>query len=422
MIGPLAGRSPRARLADRDIYYGWVIAWACFLASLIVFGMTYSFGVFIDAMMVSFEASRARISLVYGVHTFVLFVSAAVVGGLVDTVGPRRMLLAGGVLLGSGLIGASQSRSLLMLFVSYGVVAGLGLSVVYVVAYATVPRWFGRRRGLANGIASAGLGLGLLTVTPIASTLIATFGWRTAYLVLAAGLVALICVVALVFADDPADIGANTGDEFPDGQPGRDVVNLSTRIQRTWGVVSRPAFLLVLVGWVCVYATLYVVMGHLVLYVTDVGLARWVGVWAVAAIGVSTSSARIGLGFASDRVGRVRLFVACSALMGTTTLLLPLSGDPLAVFAFAVAFGLGYGGNGALLSPLVADMFGTTDLTMLFGVMSLSFAVAGLLAPPLAGAAYDAIGTYVPVFLGVGLIGLAGAALIALAGQLTGDL
>lgn len=422
MTGPLSRLSLRSRLVDANVYYGWIVAWGCFVASLVVFGMTYSFGIFVDAMMVSFEASRGRISLVYGVHTFVLFVSAGLVGGLVDAIGPRRMLTVGGVLLGAGLVGASRSESLLALFLSYGVVAAVGLSVVYVVAYATVPKWFSRRRGLANGVATAGLGVGLLTVTPVASSLIDAFGWRTAYLVLAAGLVAVLGLVALVFAGDPADVGADPAHEFPEGRPESDVLGASARIRRATSVVRRPAFLLVLLGWVCVYATLYVVMGHLVLYVTDVGMARWVGVWAVAALGVSTSGARIGLGFVSDRVGRVRLFVTCSALMGLTLLLLPLAVAPLAVFGFAVVYGVGYGGNGALLSPLVADMFGTTDLNTLFGVMSLAFAVSGLLAPPIAGTIHDAVGTYVPVFVGVGLLGLVGAALVAAAGRLTDEL
>lgn len=418
MRDTLAALSPRARLATADIYYGWVITVACFLASLVVFGTTYSFGVFADAMMQTFEASRARVQLVFGVHTFVLYVSAAAVGGLVDAVGPRRMLLVGGGLLGAGLLGASQSETLPALFATYGVVAALGLSVVYVVAYATVPRWFQRRRGTANGVATAGLGVGLLTVSPAASALIAAFGWQTAYATLAVGLVMLLLVVALLFADRPADVGADPAVEFPGGRPKDATVPLSARLRRAWSVVRRPAFLLVLFGWICVYCTLYTVMGHLVLYVTDAGMARRVGVLAVAAIGVSTSAARLGLGFASDRVGRVRLFVACSAIMGATTLLLAVAVTPPLVVAVAVFYGLAYGGNGALLSPLVADLFGMTELNTLYGAMSLAFAVSGLLAPPTAGAARDATGTYAPVFVALGVLGLVGAGLIAAGSRL----
>lgn len=400
------------------VYYGWVIALACFLGALVVFGMTYSFGVFADRLADSFAASRTRVSAVFGVHTFVIYAVAPFVGGLVDRYGPRRALLAGAALLGVGLAGASRAGSLLSFGVAYGLVVALGLSVVYVVAYATVPRWFGRRRGAANGVATAGLGAGLLAVPPAASVLVAAVGWRGTFLVLAAGLVGVLMVVAALFVDGPEAVGADASVEFPDGRPERESLAPRERAARVRTVVRSRPFLLVLAGWVCVYATLYVVMGHLVFYVTDAGMVRQVGAWAIGAIGVVTSLSRLGVGALSDRLGRVRTFVACSAWMGLTVAALSLAGTPAGVVVVAAAFGVGYGGNGALLSPLVADLFGEADLATLYGAMSLAFAVAGLAAPPLAGATYEALGTYEPVFLAVGALGLVGAGLVWIAGRL----
>lgn len=410
----------RRRVAAR-VYYGWVIAGACFLGSLVVFGMSYSFGVFADRLAESFVASRAQVSMVYGVHTFVLFLGAPFVGGLVDRYGPRRTLLAGSALLGLGLAGASRAGSLLSFGVAYGLVVALGLSAVYVVAYATVPRWFQRRRGTATGIATSGLGAGLLAVPPGASALVSAVGWRATFLVLAAVLVTILAVVAALIVDGPDAVGADASVEFPDGRPEREPLAPHERAVRVWSVARSRPFLLVLGGWVCVYGTLYVVLGHLVFYVTDAGMARWVGVWAIGAIGVVTSLARLGVGRLSDRIGRVRTFVACSASMGLAVAALSLATVPTLVFVVAVVFAIGYGGNGALLSPLVADLFGETDLATLFGAMSLAFAVSGLLAPSLAGAAHDALGTYVPVFLTVGALGLVGAGLVRAAGRFQRD-
>ena len=83
-------RHPLARLADGSVYYGWVVVAACFVASGVVFGMTYSFGVFLDPLGATFGASTARTSLVFGVQLFVLYVAAAPMGGLVEWLGPRR--------------------------------------------------------------------------------------------------------------------------------------------------------------------------------------------------------------------------------------------------------------------------------------------------------------------------------------------
>ena len=406
----------RRRVAAR-VYYGWVIAVACFLGSLVVFGMSYSYGVFADHLAESFTASRARVSAVYGVHTFVLFFGSPFIGVLVDRYGPRRTLFAGGTLLGMGLVGASRADSLLSFGVAYGLAVALGLSAVYVVAYATVPRWFQRRRGTATGIATSGLGAGLLAVPPAATALIGAVGWRTSFLVLAVVLVGILMVVAILFVDGPDAVDADPNVEFTGGWPEREPLPLRERAARVWSVVRSRSFLLVFVGWTCVYAALYVVLAHLVFYVTDVGMARWVGVWAIGAIGVGTSIARLSVGKLSDRVGRVRTFVACSAVMGLALVALSLATTPVLVFVVVVGFSVGYGGNGALLSPLIADLFGETDLATLFGAMSIAFAVAGLVAPPLAGAAHDALGTYVPVFRAVGALGLIGAGLIRVAGR-----
>ncbi|MFB6124258.1 MAG: MFS transporter [Haloferacaceae archaeon] len=413
-MGGSRALDPRAALADR-FYYGWVVAVACLLAATAVFGLTYSFGVFFERMLAAFAASRARLSLVFGVQTFVLYVGATASGGLVDRYGPRRMLLVGTGLLVGGLLATSRSRSFLALLAAYGLVTALGLSIVYVVAYASVPRWFGRRRGAAQGLATAGLGLGLVAIPPAADALIRSVGWRNAFVALAAGVGAVCLVVSLLFADDPVDVGADPSVEFPDGRA--DGSDSDPRGAATTAL-RRPSFLLVLLGWVFVYTTLYAVMSHLVLHVTDVGLPQQVGVTAIAVIGVTTSVARIGLGVLSDRVGRVRIFVVCSTLMGLSMAALAVAQSPLAVFAVVAAYGVGYGGNGALLSPLVADLFGNENLSTLYGILSVAFAVSGLAAPPVAGAVFERAGGYAPIFLAFGALGVVGAGCVGVAGRL----
>lgn len=410
----------RRRLAART-YYGWVVAGCCFVAAGALFGMTYSFSVFFDALRRSFAASPARISLVYGVQTFVIFAGAAALGGLLDRIGPRRLLAVGTVLLAGGLVGASYSGSYAALLATYGLVTGLGMGTLYVVAYATVPLWFDRRRGAATGLASAGLGAGLLVVAPTASFLVARYGWRPAYRLLAAGFVVVLAVAAYFAADDPTDVGADPSVEFPDGRSADPIVGWRGRLEAVRERVLSPAFGLVVAGWALVYATLYVLVNHVVPFADAAGM-RWAGVATLTVVGVSTSAARLAIGPLSDRLGRVRIFVVCSAVMGAGLLALPFARLPLSLFAVAVCFGVGYGGNGALLSPLIADLFGTEQLGTLYGVASTAFAVAGLLAPPLATVGYGTFGSYRPVFLATGALGLLGAACIGGAGHLRGQL
>lgn len=400
----------RSRLAARDFYYGWVVVAACFLAAGSLFGMTYSFSVFFDPLADDFAVSPARVSLVFGVQTAAIYVGGAGLGRALDRVGPRKLLAVGAVLLAGGMVAAARADSYLLLVAGYGLVTGLGMGCCYVVAYATVPSWFGRRRGFANGIAAAGLGAGLLVVVPTASWLVSTRGWRGAFDALAVGLFLVLAAATLVLAARPETVGADLSVEFPDG---RADASGEGNVRAT--VFSLP-FLFVVLGWAGVYATLYVLVNHLVPFAADQGV-RWAGVTAISALGVSTSLARLAVGYVSDRTGRVRVFVACSVVMGLCLCALPFLSSAAALVALAVVFGVGYGGNGALLSPLVADLFGVGDIGTLYGVASIAFALAGLSAPPLATLAYGALGDYTLVFLVTGVVGLAGAGCVAAAGR-----
>ena len=163
------------------------------------------------------------------------------------------------------------------------------------------------------------------------------------------------------------------------------------------------------------YATLYVLVNHLVPFAASLGV-RWAGVTGISALGVGTSVARLVVGYTSDRTDRAKVFVACAGLMTACLLVLPFAGSTAALVGVAVVYGVGYGGTGALLSPFVADLFGVDDIGTLYGVASVAFAVSGLTAPPVATAAVGTVGGYTPVFLATGLVGLLGTGFVAAAG------
>lgn len=399
------------------IYYGWVVVAACFLGSFVVFGLSYSFGVFFEPILEEFGHSRGVTSIAFGVQSLMLYLGAVGIGMLVDRYGTRRMLVAGAVLLGLGLIGTSQAQSLFVLVFTYGIVTGLGMSVLFVVSYATVPRWFDRRQGFAGGLASAGLGMGMVVVAPVSDTLIAMVGWRSALLVLTACALALLGIAIAVIRDEPTREQAPTR-EFDGGFRESERVALRKQLTAVSTIARSPSFLALFAGWILIYTTLYIVLSHLVIHIVDLGLSRTVGATAVALIGGASVVGRVTIGYAADRVGRVSTFAVCSAIMGLSTLTLPALDTATALLVFAGIYGLAYGGNGALLAPLTADLFGRSNINAVFGLVSMSLGVSGLLSPYIAGAGYDAIGTYTPAFIAAGVAALLGAGAIAAAGRL----
>lgn len=420
-------------------YYGWIVVLACFLGTFVVFGLSYSFGVFLERMADDFARSRGVTTIAFGVQTLMLYVGAVLVGVFIDRLGTRRMLAAGTAVLCLGLVWTSLATSWVTVVLAYGVVTGIGMSIVYVVAYATVPRWFDRRAGFAGGVASAGLGVGMLVVAPAATVLIDRVGWRSSFLVLAGVVAVLLLAATALIRDEPTsepippgefveglsleadrdgDRRTDVGDDEARAPKAAERQSIGDQLADVYAIARSPSFVLVFVGWVAIYTTMYIVFVHLVVYASDIGLSRATGATALAVIGGANAVGRIGIGYVSDYVGRVRVFAGCSAIMGVSTLALPMIETTVALFVFALVFGLAYGGNGALLAPLTGDLFGRANLNAVFGLISGAFALSGLVAPFLAGVGYDTLGTYDPAFALAGVAAVLGALAIVAADRL----
>jgi len=401
--------SARRALARR-VYYGWVIAVACFLASVIVFGTSFAFGVLYDVFIDAFARSESLIAFVFGLQTALLYVSGVGFSRLIDRHGQRRVTVLSGVILVAGLAWTSVAGSYLELVASFGVVAAVGMAGLYIVSFATLPAWFERRRGTATGFASAGLGVGLVVVPPGVDAVIARFGWRPAVVALAGFVGLLLLVVVALFADTPEDVGADTGVEFRDTGDGA----APDPVERPRRLVTSGPFLLVFGGWVLIFAPTFVVFAHLVRYATDAGIGRSAGVLAIALIGVTTTVGRIAVGPVSDWVGRVRTFAVSGAALGLSTAAMVLAPSGAVLLAAACLFGVAYAGSGGLVGAVAADLFGYRSINTVFAVLAISFGVGGLVSPPLAGWWFETTGSYDLAFVGFGALGVLGAGAVAL--------
>ena len=409
---------PRLTLADR-VYYGWIIVFACTLASIVVFGTSYAFGVFYDAFLREFAVSRTLLAIVFGLQTALLYVSGVVAGRYINRYGRRWTAAVSGCLLVLGLVLAALARSYLELLVGLGIVAAVGMGGLYVIGYASVPLWFEQRRGAATAIASAGLGVGLVVVPPSANTLITTVGWRGAMIVIAVAVGILSAIVTFLFADTPGDVGAASRvDLNGDETQGDTAYDVESELNRIRAVITSSRFLLVFTGWVLVFSPLFVLLSHVALHTDNIGFGRSVGVLSITVIGIATTGTRLSVGVLSDWIGRTRTFVFCGAIMGIATVGLAVASTATVLLALVALFGAGYGGCGGLLGALVADLFGNDRLNTLFALMSLSVGVAGIVASPVAGLIFELTGGYALAFLGFGTGGVIGAGCIALGTRL----
>lgn len=373
------------------IFYGWIVVAATFAALVLIFGVAYSFSAFFFSLQREFGVNRGEVSLVFSICGFIFMGIGPLTGSIADRVGPRWLVITGFVLLAAGLIAASRADSLLMIHLTYGLGVGLGVGCVYVPSIGAVQPWFIRRRSLASGLASSGVGVGTLVVPLIAVALVDAAGWRRAFEVL--GWTALIIGVAAGFLIDnsPARRGlAPDGDAVSgDAKP----VQAPRGISLLQSLRTKP-FWLLYTGIGAFSVGLFIPFVHLAPFARDHGLSEQTGVLLMGLIGVGSVVGRFGLAGVGDRFGRRGLLASVYAIAGLSFLLWLGSSHVLALAAFALVFGTCYGVFVAVHPPLVMDFFGARSVSGIIGALYTSAALGMMIGPPLAGYAFDLTRSY----------------------------
>ncbi|MXN78947.1 MFS transporter [Burkholderia sp. 4701] len=391
------------------LFYGWYVVAAAFAVTFVGFGSAYTFSAFVESLQRDFAASRGQISLVFSLAGFLYFGFGVVSGPLADRLGSRRLAVAGMLLTAAGLAAAGAARTLMQVYVAYGLGVGLGVGCAYVPAVGAVQRWFVRRRGFASGLAVAGIGVGTLVMPPLASALIAHVGWRGAYFTLAVMAVLVGAGMSLLIENDPRGRGL-----LPDGDRAADVsaagashdgrsahavhaprAPAGATVREA--VTSRPFASLYAACLVCSFGV-FVPFVHLVPYAVDHGVKPTAAVLLLGAIGVGSTAGRFFLGGLADRFGRRASLLAMFAGMAVALVAWAAAGDFAALAAFALVFGVFYGGWVAVLPAVVMDYFGGRNVSGIIGVLYTSVAFGTLIGPAAAGFIYDAGGGYlVPI-------------------------
>jgi MFS family permease len=368
--------------------YGWVVVWATFIALAVIFGVAYSFAAFFEPFVGEFKAQRADVSLVFGLCGLVYFVLGAFGGMLSDRLGPRVVVGTGMVCIALGLWGAGAARSMTEVTLAYGVGVGLGIALVYTPAIGTVQPWFVRRRGLAAGLASAGIGAGTLVVPLLATAAIAAWRWRGAMTALAVCTLLLGLTAALLLKRAPA--AAKRSDGTVAGTPLNEALTSRTFVW-LYAMCALGAF------------SMFIPFAHLSAAARDLGVPDARAVGLVGLIGIGSLTGRFAIGALADRVGRPRTLI-----LGASFIVWALADGYFALAVFALWMGTSYGGIVSLMPALCMDRFGARAVSSIIGTLYSAAAIGNLAGPWLAGRIFDASGSYAVVTWGcIVLSGLA---------------
>ena len=378
-------------------FYGYNIVGAGFLIQAVSIGAMFTYGVFFKQFQAEFEWSRALVSGASSLAFLMMGAVGVLAGTLNDRIGPKIIITVSGISLGCGYMLMSRLQAPWQLYFLYGILVGIGFSTHDVITLSTVARWFDKRRGMMSGLVKVGTGAGQLLVPMIAVALIAVFGWRNAYLIIGAVALAAMLALAQVMRRDPESLGL-----LPDGCQPNDSCSESL-MERTSSPVNSAVrtlqFWTLCAAEFAIFFCLLTTIVHIVPHAQDQGLRPATAAAVLSTIGGVSMLGRFTMGTINDRIGGKRSLITCFILLLTSLIWLQVGGDAWILFIFAVIYGFAHGGFFTVMSPTVAELFGTSSHGQLFGIVLFSGTLGGAAGPIITGYIYDVTGSYRLAFM-----------------------
>jgi MFS family permease len=386
---------PSTETRKPKYFYGYVIVVTTFLILLMFGGATFTYGVFFKPMATEFGWTRAVTSGPYALYMIMQGVLSVVTGRLCDRFGPRIIITVTGLFMGLGLLLMATTSAVWHIYVFYGLLLSTGMSG-FIPIMSTVTRWFVKKRGLMNGISVSGVGAGIMILPPLASWLIASYGWRISYILMGI-LVGVVSMGASQFLKrDPGKMHLLPygHDEVQAGGVSLDSEGLSTE-----EAIHTRQFWLTFVAFFGFGGFMQAIMVHIVPHTSDLGISATTAATILTIIGGLGIPGRMILGVASDRIKKRTVLIISFAMTTVTLAWLLVANQMWMFYLFAIGFGLFHGGIVVIQAPLVADLFGLRAHGTNLGIVGLAYSIGAAAITVLSGYLFDITGSYIPAFI-----------------------
>jgi MFS transporter, OFA family, oxalate/formate antiporter len=386
----MAGRAETNRTSAVGTGNRWAIA-AAGVVMQVALGAVYAWSVFRNPLTKEFGWSISQVTVTFTLSIFFLGLAAGFGGLWMARVGPRTVGLTAAVLYGLGVFLASLSADKLwVLYLTYGVLAGIGLGFGYIVPVATLVKWFPDKRGMITGIAVAGFGAGALVTAPIATRLIESRGVLPTFAILGVAYLLMVAGASLFMRNPPEGWRPEGWEPSETQKAQRSARDYTVReAVGTW-------------QWYALWALLFlnVTAGISIISQAAAMAEEITGASAIAAAGVvgiisiANGSGRFLWAWLSDFIGRKWVFLAMFLIQAVVFFLMPRA-TSLGLFttlAFIVL--LCYGGGFGTMPAFAADYFGPKNVGSVYGLMLTAWGFAGIVGPTLIARIRDATGVY----------------------------
>jgi OFA family oxalate/formate antiporter-like MFS transporter len=356
----------------------------------IALGAVYAWSIFRVPLAKQFGWSISEVTLTFTISIFVLGFAAFFGGLWLNRKGPRVVALTGGVLYGLGVFLASFSHKLSWLYLTYGVIGGIGLGLGYIVPVAVLVKWFPDRRGLITGIAVGGFGAGALITAPVATRLIQSVGVLSTFAYLGIAYL-IVTVVTGLFMQNPPDgwkpVGWTRTTNQTSHRAGRDFT-LSEAL-KTW-----QWYALWLLLFLNTCAGISIISQEAPLFQEETRVTAAIAASMVGLASIGNAVGRVFWAWVSDLITRSATFFVMFVAQILLFWLLPNIATAwfLTIVTFVVL--MCYGGGFGTMPAFTADYFGPKNVGPIYGLMLTAWGFASVFGPLLIAHMRETAGSY----------------------------
>ncbi len=377
----------------------WLIALTGVIFHLSI-GSAYAWSIYTNPIQALVNWSDSQISFAFSLAIFCLGFSAAFMGHLTDKYGPRITGTISSIFFGSGiaLTGLAISmESLPMLYLSYGLIGGIGLGTGYVTPVSTMMAWFPDRRGLATGMAIMGFGFATLVITPIAEALMATVGLSKTFYILGAAFFTIMFLSAQYLEKPPVGW---TPDGFKEKQPTNEEFAVDEpEFSANEAVKTKRFWMLWIMLFINITCGIALISAASPLAQKSTGMSAATAATMVAIMGLFNGGGRFVWATISDYIGRPNVFTTFFTVNVAAFIGLYFTSSPLLFNILLFLIITCYGGGFSAVPAYISDIFGSKAVAAIHGYVLTAWALAGMVGPVLLSTITDASGSYATAML-----------------------
>lgn len=369
-------------------------------------GILYAWSVFKNALVVESGWTNAQASFPYTISIIVLSLALLAAGFIQDRVGPRKVLMAGTLLAGIGLILSSFTLSPVLLNITFGVITGCGIGFGYACLNPATMKWFHpSKKGLVNGLLATAFGIASVYLAPLVTFLIETYGISHSFFVLGCGLVAIAFPLACLIDNPPVGYvpassqrqcgSAQAGSaQINDGKPPQVQPSTANSKDVPWNQMLRQReFYMLWTMFAFASASGLMIIANVTSIAAnqaDITNASYL----VVALALFNSGGRLAAGILSDYLGGVRTLTIAFCLQGLNMFMFSGYDSNALMLIGAALAGVGYGALLAVFPSIMANYYGLKHYGANYGVLYTAWGVGGFIGPVLAAIAVDYSGKY----------------------------